>query len=62
MGELKKYTIQEARKELIQILKTSKGDPEMAHIEADFVLLGILSELGHDDIVDLFLDVDRWYS
>ena len=60
MEELKKYTIHEARKELIKISKG--GDPEIAHIEADFVLLGILSELGHDDIVDLFLNVTRWYS
>ena len=60
MEEIKKYTIKEAREELIEISKS--GDPETAHIEADFVLLGILSELRHDDIVDLFLEVDKWYS
>ena len=37
MEEIKKYTIKEAREELIEISKS--GDPEMAHIEADFVLL-----------------------
>lgn len=62
MAELKKYTLQEARKELIKILKISKGDPEMAHIEADFVLLGLLLELGHDDIVELFIEIDKCYS
>lgn len=62
MTEIKKYTIQEARKELIEIVKTGQEDPEKAHIDADFVLLGMLSELGHDDIVDLFMNIDKWYS
>jgi predicted GNAT family N-acyltransferase len=37
-------------------------DPEMAHIEADEMLVKFVRELGFDEIADAFDDVPKWYS
>jgi polyhydroxyalkanoate synthesis regulator phasin len=37
-------------------------DTEEAHIEADKLLCSFLRELGYDELVDAFEDIDKWYS
>lgn len=38
------------------------GDYEMAHSEADEVLLKLLTALGHKDVVKAFDEVGKWYA
>ena len=37
-------------------------DPETDHEEADNILCEFLSELGYDDVVNLFQQVQKWYA
>ena len=37
-------------------------DPEEGHENADNILCELLSELGYDDVVNLYMQVDKWYS
>ena len=37
-------------------------DTEMAHFEADDVLVSILLELGYQEITDVYNKINKWYS
>ncbi len=37
-------------------------DTEAAHSDADELLCELLIELGHQDIVDAFNQIDKWYA
>lgn len=37
-------------------------DTEMAHIRADEVLYTLLRNMGHDDIVDAYDNIEKWYA
>jgi hypothetical protein len=37
-------------------------DVEMAHREADDVLLELLERLGYEDVAEAFREVPRWYA
>lgn len=39
-----------------------RRDKESAHAEADDALCEFLRSLGHDDMVELYLSVDKWYA
>lgn len=47
--------------EILEELSRS-GDYEMAHSEADDVLCELLVSLGHQDVVDLWVKVGKWYA
>lgn len=53
--DIKKY--EDAMREQI-----NNVDPEVAHALADDILCDVLTELGYKKLVDLFHEVDRWYS
>lgn len=38
------------------------GDTENAHSRADEILCELLESLGYGKIVDLYYDVEKWYS
>ncbi len=38
------------------------GDAEIAHSEADRVLIDLLLELNFDDVVEEWQKVDKWYA
>lgn len=38
------------------------GDPEAAHSQADEVLCDLLRQLGHDDVVEAWDAVPKWYA
>lgn len=38
------------------------GDIEVAHAQADDVLCSLLRFLGHDDVVEAWGKVDKWYA
>lgn len=38
------------------------NDTEMAHILADELMCKLLRELGYDEGVDIFEQMDKWYS
>ena len=56
MDELRKKAIEE-----LEELQDS-GDVEMAHGEADVILMNLLRELGYDDVVDAYGLVPKWYA
>ena len=37
-------------------------DTEMAHLYADEVLCRLLRNLGHNDIVDAYENIEKWYA
>ncbi len=50
----------EQKQKLIALQKTS--DLEVAHWNADNILLEILLDLGLDDIVEEYEKIDKWYA
>lgn len=40
----------------------NNDDPETAHEAADTVLCDLLRALGYGDVVDAYLDVEKWYA
>ena len=56
--------IEETKEKAISELKKLRNsdDVEMAHIRADEILCELLNALGCEDVVDVFEDIDKWYS
>lgn len=46
----------------IKILQEDTKDIETTHIAADEVLCNLLTELGYQDIVDVYKEIRKWYS
>jgi len=40
----------------------NNSDTEEAHIDADRILCNLLVQLGYGDVVDLWYEVEKWYS
>lgn len=38
------------------------GDPELDHKRADNILCRFLRDLGYDDLVDLYEQVEKYYA
>lgn len=51
-----------AVKRLREIAIAYKDDPVIGHHEADNILLYMLRILGHEDVVDAFIDVKKLYA
>ena len=47
---------------LSDALELGKGDPEIAHVNADEVLCELLTSLGFSDVVEEFKKVPKWYA
>jgi hypothetical protein len=47
---------------LSEALELGKGDPEIAHVNADEVLCELLTSLGFSDVVKEFKKVPKWYA
>ena len=45
-----------------EINRELQGDPEMAHSEADDLLVKLLKELGFEKLVKEYEKVPKWYS
>lgn len=52
------------KEKAIEMLKLQQQnfDPEAAHAEADDILCHLLASLGHQDVVDEYNKVKRWYA
>ena len=59
MGMELKY-LESIRDRLIKAVNNT--DTEVAHIDADDCLCDLLIELGYSDIVDLWVQVMKWYA
>ena len=46
----------------LESIVNNNNDPEADHEEADTILCEFLSELGYDDIVNLFQQINKWYA
>jgi hypothetical protein len=40
----------------------NNADTEIAHAEADLILCNILIEYGHEETVNLWKNIDKWYA
>jgi hypothetical protein len=47
---------------LSDALELGKGDPEIAHVNADEILCELLTSLGFSDVVEEFKKVPKWYA
>ena len=45
-----------------EMREITKDDPETAHINADDLMLNLLTQLGYGDGVKIFENMERWYS
>ena len=52
------------REEAIMKLRQCQlnSDTESAHIDADVVLIDLLTELGYQDVVAEWGKIDKWYA
>lgn len=49
--------------ELHQLRKLSRSDDtEVAHVEADDILCGVLIELGYENLVEAYEKIRKWYA
>jgi len=57
-------TIEETKENAMSELKKLRNsyDTEVAHHKADEILCELLSALGCGDIVDVYEDIEKWYS
>lgn len=53
--------VEEAKQKLLKILEDDY-DTEGNHVEADGVLCELLESLGHQEIVDLYHKIDKWFA
>ncbi len=60
----KKEFAEKAKVDLHLEVKFSKGDVdlEQPHRNADKILCDLLHKLGHGDVVDIYDDIEKWYS
>ena len=55
-------TKDEAIKKMKDYVMMGFDDPETGHYFADELLCAFLESEGHKDLVDLYNEVDKWYS
>ena len=48
--------------EMRALAKTSAGDPEAAHSDADDLLCKFLDHIGCIELTDAWTSVDKWYA
>lgn len=62
----KNFDIEKEKAECLERMKAisqeNDGDPESTHRQAGDVLCDLLIVLGHNDIVDIFYELERWYA
>ena len=47
---------------LIKEINVGDGDKERDHGEADELLCGLLRELGYQEVVDEYNNIEKWYA
>lgn len=60
--EALKNDFSEQLAQLNELVKLSESDPEVAHVKADRILLGVIESLGLNNIVEAYNKIERWYS
>lgn len=53
-------TSEEFARKMEEIFKD--GDGELSHIEADELMAEVLSSLGYEEGVKIFLSKEKWYA
>lgn len=47
----------------MQLIKETKGyDEEIGHIKADYLMCELLTELGYEEAVKIFEEMEKWYA
>ena len=62
MGQRIKTLEEEAVIELREVLRNYSDDPEVAHIQADGVLIDFLTRIECRELVKAFNAIPRWYA
>lgn len=60
MTQKQKKAVEKAKATLLQAINNKCT--EVAHKEADDALCDLLKALGHDDVVELYEQVSKWYA
>ena len=47
---------------LIKNIGKDSNDKEHDHVEADELLCGLLRELGYQEVVDGYNNIEKWYT
>lgn len=45
-----------------EAIALGRDDKEVAHSDADAILMELLRKLGYDDLCDLYEEVPKWYA
>lgn len=59
---MNKKLLRKYLKEMQICVDRSKKDEMTAHIEADELLCDLLISIGYKELVDKWLEVDKWFS
>lgn len=62
MSEERDALIKTSLERLRELAKPEGRDQEANHVEADAILLNIISAYGHPEIVDAFNNIEMWYA
>lgn len=60
MTKKQRELAEKAKEKLTEELRNN--DTESAHVNADEILLELLLQLGFEDVVDLYNQIDKWYA
>ena len=60
MTQKQKKAVEKAKASLLRAINNS--DTEEAHVDADDALCELLKALGHQDVVELYEKVSKWYA
>lgn len=55
-------TPEEFEKQVREVVKEHKCDPEAQHIETDELMEKLLMQLGYEEAIKVIWTTERWYS
>lgn len=55
-------TPKEFAEKMKEIAKFSDDDPEIAHGDADALIVQVLKEYGYQEGLEIFIKMDKWYA
>lgn len=54
-------TDEDIKNEMLNLMYKDDYDPEPDHMKADELLCTLLKKLGHNEIVDIYQNIEKWY-
>ena len=47
---------------ILGLVVNSHGDPEVAHLLMDGLLIALANDAGHQNVIEAFYDTPKWYA